>query len=152
MVSPEGFAKEVATRTPEQGYSEVIDRLEKLLGALDEALEQYSAVTLPGGETIDATNPQEQMLARAQTLRTGIEGLLEQVREKGERYAEEPVALIKVAVEHLEGYLAARTDLANDAEKFKGARRLVEVLDKITSALLPRDAANDSSYEIENVA
>jgi|GEM_PF-6082715 len=148
MGSSEAFhSQERESVTPEQAYTEVAKRLEELLGSLDEALEAYDAVTLPGGEAIDAENEQERMLARAQTLRTGIEGYVEQIREKNEHSAEEAAALSRDAVEHLEGFLAAQADLLNKANRNPAAAQLAAVVTQIAQTLLASAPQDGTTFE-----
>jgi len=133
----------------EEAYSGVAERLRQLLDALNEAVEAYNTVTLPDGTAIEAQNAHEQMLARAQTLKSGVEGLIEQMRERDEHFAERATSISNEAIGHLEGYLAARTDLMNQAERNPGARELAEVIDSVATALLSTETANDSAYEVE---
>jgi hypothetical protein len=133
-------------RSAEASFDLVTNRAETLLGSLQEALEQYSEVTLPSGEVVPAHDEHEFLVAKAQRLLEGVQGLREQMQAENEYHGERAVAMLEAATKHLTEYLAVRADLQNEAQKNAGATRLVEVLDKITLALLPREATNDDAY------
>ena len=124
----------------EQSTTGVAERLEQLLGSLEEALEYYKEVTLPDGSTIEAVNEHERRLARAQVFQEAVRGLVEQMREQNNHYAEKAAAKSESAVSHVVGLLSDVTDLWNEAERNPAAARLALVLGNIAFELLPQEA------------
>jgi hypothetical protein len=148
MSGTEAFRNdEVVTRSPEASFDSVADRADIILAALDEALDSYPEVTLPNGEAVEAVDEHERLVAKAQRLLEGIQGLREQVTAKDEYHAERAVAMVEDAVAAITEYLSVRADLLNEVHKNPSAARLVSVLDRISETLIPEVSARTSREE-----
>jgi hypothetical protein len=124
----------------ERATEGVAERLEQLLGSLEEALVYYKEVTLPDGSTVEAHNNHEKILSRAQVYRDGVSALVEQMQGQNNYYGERAARTGESAVSHLVEYLSVITDLRNQAERNPAAAKLAQVLGTIALELLPQDA------------
>jgi hypothetical protein len=112
----------------------VAERGAKLLESLDEALDQYTAVTI-GERTYESESLYDQRVARAQRLREGVAGLLETIREnKPSREAEQAALMLEQVVTFYEGALKVEADAS---QLGPGSEELVMLMNKVALALLP---------------
>lgn len=137
---------EMSSAPKEESLQDVTNRVGELLGSLEEALEHYPEVTLPGGETVEVTAECDQCVARAQRLLEGIKGLREQQQEGNNYHGERAAAQLEAAAEHLEGFLRVRADLHGEASKSAEAQQLAETVDVLVQRLLPMQAAHNEEY------
>jgi len=144
---PQAAVEAEAQPTREEAYGDVAERAETLLASLDEALETYTEVSVPCGETMTADATCDKLVARAQIMREGLEHLVEQQREGNSHHGEKAAALTVAAIEHVEGLLMAQADLAHEAERNPAAARLHATVEHIAHTLLTPEAANDATIE-----
>ncbi len=133
MRSLESLTAQQETSDTERSIETVVKRADELLGSLDEALESYSEVTI-GTSTYEANTPFEQRVARAQRLKEGVTGLVEQLRTGNSQAEVERAALM---LEQVVDLYESALKVEADAAAMQGGTKLVLLMNKIALALLP---------------